>query len=169
MPMSPARETGEGAAATAAAAAAEENACLGVSSENPSTSPQMSPGAAGMLLSGELAADILLPASVAETRAEEECIASALPPKQKKKKGRTPPSGGEQRAKKAKTETQRAASVQQLAIADREDSPPPEYRWQQLVTEEQVRDEFGRCMQMRKEQEQRAAEQGAGQQAEPEM
>ena len=87
-----------------------------------------------MLLSGELAADILLPASVAEARAEEVSIAEALPPQQKKKRGKSPPSGGKQRAKKAKTNTQRAASVQQLEIVAREDSPPPGDRWQQLVS-----------------------------------
>ena len=123
-----------------------------------------------MLLSGELAADILLPASVAEARAEEVSIAEALPPQHKKKRDKTPPSGGKQRAKKAKTKTQRAASVQQPAFVASEESPPPGDGWQQLVTEAQVMDAFqARCMQVRSEQEQMAAEQGAGQQAAPEM
>ena len=122
-----------------------------------------------MLLSGELAADILLPASVAEARAEEVSIAEALPPQHKKKRDKTPPSGGKQRAKKAKTKTQRAASVQQPAFVTREDSPAAEEDPQQPVTEAQDVDEMGRCMQMRMEREQVAAEQGAGQQAAPVM
>ena len=83
---------------------------------------------------------------------------------------RSPPAGGKRKAKKAKTKTQRAASVQQPAFVAREESPPPGDRWQQLVTEAQVMDAFqARCMQVRSEQEQMAAEQGAGQQAAPEM
>ena len=58
LPMSPASETGEGAAATAAAAAAEENACLGVSSENPGLL-HFGHRSLGLLLKGWGAADCL--------------------------------------------------------------------------------------------------------------
>ena len=125
-----------------------------------------------MLLSGlgrVRAANILLPASEAETRAEEDGIASALPSNHGKKKGNSPPSGGTQKAKKAKTKSQRAASVQQLTFVAREDSPAAAEEPQQPVAEAQDVDEHGRCLLIRSEREQEAAEQEAGQQAAPVM
>ena len=127
LPMSPASETGKVAAAATAATAAAKNACLGVSSENPGISPLMSPGAEAMLLSGEWAANILLPASEAETRAEEEGIASAMPSNQKKKREDSPLSSSMQNRRRRGRRRQQRSSVQQACSSSR--SWPTRTHW----------------------------------------
>jgi len=169
MPVSPTSKTGKVAAANATAtAAAAATACNVVFSEDGSNSPLMSPGAVGMLLSGEAAANLLLPESAAETRAEGEGIAQAMPSNKHQKKRLSPSSGGVQTAQKAKAtaKKQRAASAQQLAFETTVDSPARSGELQQQATAAQdVLEEHANCMQIRSEEEQPAAEQDTIQQA----
>ena len=90
----------------------------------------MSPGMRETLLSGEALANLLLPAPAAETRAEEEGIASAMPSSKQKKKRKSISSGGAFTAKKAKSKAtkQRAADVQQRRLR------PPKIRSMRLAS-----------------------------------
>ena len=124
----------------------------------------MSPGAMETLLSGEAAANILLPASAAKMRAEKEGIASAVPSSKYRIKRKIIPSDGDRTAQKAKAEqqTQRDASVPRLAFKTAEKLPGaigvPQ---QQVPAAQELLEQHANGMQISGEEEQPAAEQDA--------
>ena len=116
------------------------------------------------LLSGEAAANILLPASAAKMRAEKEGIASAVPSSKYRIKRKIIPSDGDRTAQKAKAEqqTQRDASVPRLAFKTAEKLPGaigvPQ---QQVPAAQELLEQHANGMQISGEEEQPAAEQDA--------
>ena len=124
----------------------------------------MSPGMRETLLSGEALANLLLPAPAAETRAEEEGIASAMPSSKQKKKRKSISSGGAFTAKKAKSKAtkQRAADVQQPAFEAAQDSLDAIGEpMQQVPAAQGLLEMHANSMQIQGEEEQPAAEQDA--------
>ena len=97
------------------------------------------------------------------------CFSNAFKPEEEEGGFTSLQQHAEQKAKRASTtaKEQRAASVQQLAFVAHEDSLAAEGEPQQPVTPAQNMDEHGRCMHLRSEHEQLAAEQEAGQQVAP--